>query len=317
MPPAAKPKAPARSRGRKRADVRFAASGQQCAGWFFLPTATAAKKTKTDAGLPCVVLAHGFGALKEARLDAFAERFAAAGFAALAFDYRHFGESDGEPRQLLDIGRQLADWASAVSYVRGREEVDAARVALWGTSFSGGHVFEVAARDPRVAAVISQVPHASGPASAAGAGPRNAARETADAVRDVIGARAGRDPVYLPIVGAPGSYAAMTSPDAQPGYSRLYPEGFEWRNEVAARIFLSLARYSPGRAARRISCPVLVQVAEDDAVTPPGPARRAAGNARRGELRTYPLGHFDPYVGEAFEQFSGDQVDFLQRHLAS
>ena len=52
---------------------------------------------------PCVVMAHGFSAVREQRLDAYAERFAAAGLAVLVFDYRHFGASQGEPRQLLSI----------------------------------------------------------------------------------------------------------------------------------------------------------------------------------------------------------------------
>ena len=75
--------------------------------------------------------------MREQRLDAFAERFAAAGLAALVFDYRHFGASEGEPRQLLDVKRQLTDWRSAVAYARGLAGVDGDRVAVWGTSFSG------------------------------------------------------------------------------------------------------------------------------------------------------------------------------------
>ena len=92
-----------------------------------------------------MVLAHGFGGVKEARLDAYAERFAAAGYAALVFDYRHFGDSGGEPRLLIDIGRQQADWRAAIAFARALEGVDGERIALWGTSFSGGHVIELAA----------------------------------------------------------------------------------------------------------------------------------------------------------------------------
>ncbi|ELB86205.1 hypothetical protein Rwratislav_46190, partial [Rhodococcus wratislaviensis IFP 2016] len=109
-----------------------------------------------------MVLAHGWSGVREQRLDAFAERFAAAGVTALVFDYRYFGASKGEPRQLLDIDSQLDDWDSAVAFVRSRPDIDPSRVALWGTSLSGGLVLTAAARDRRVAAVVSQVPYVDG-----------------------------------------------------------------------------------------------------------------------------------------------------------
>jgi uncharacterized protein len=261
------------------------------------------------------VLAHGFGAVRTGRLLAYAERFAAAGAAAVVFDYRHWGDSDGEPRRLLDIGRQLADWASAVTFARALDGVDPGRIALWGTSFSGGHVLEVASRDPRVAAVIAQVPHVDGLATMRAAGPVANVRQGIAGVRDALGARLGRAPYEVPIVGPPGSTAAMTSPDAAAGYAALYDDAAAWENRVAARVLLEVGLYSPGRHADRIACPVLVQVAEDDAVTPAAGARSVARRALRGELREYPGGHFDIYRGVLFERAVSDQVAFLRRVL--
>lgn len=134
-------------------------------------------------------------------------------------------------------------------------------------------------------------------------------------VRDAVGALLRRAPYYAPIVGPPGTLAAMASPDAEPGYRAMYPEGFAWGNEVAARVFLATAMYSPGRAAARVRCPLLVQVAARDAVTPPEPAERAARRAIRGKLVRYPIGHFDIYVGEAFERAVADQLAFLARDV--
>ena len=102
-------------------------------------------------------MAHGLSAVRDQRLPAYAERFAAAGLGVLLFDYRHFGASGGEPRQLLDIGRQLADWRAAVAYARARFD----RVALFGSSFAGGHVLAVGT-DPGIAAVVSQCPMTDG-----------------------------------------------------------------------------------------------------------------------------------------------------------
>jgi fermentation-respiration switch protein FrsA (DUF1100 family) len=140
-------------------------------------------------------------------------------------------------------------------------------------------------------------------------------RLTVAGVRDLAASLVGRRPYLIPIVGPPGTLAAINSPDAEAGYRALYPAGFEWRNEVCARAVLRVGTYSPGRRAKDVGCPLLVQVATEDAVTPTGPARRAAERAPRGELRSYPCRHFDIYVGEPFERAVADQVDFLGRHL--
>ncbi len=285
-------------------EIRFPASGVTCAAWHW----------PAQDPAPCVVLGHGFGATRAGGLARYAQRFAAAGFAVLAFDYRHFGDSDGEPRQLLDVPSQLADWASAVVAARALPDVDPERIALWGSSFAGGHVLEVAVRDPRVAAVISQVPHTSGPSSALVSGPLTGLKLLSRGLADLRAARRGRRPVTVPIVGPPGSVAAMTTPDAEAGYAALFGDA-PWRNEAAARVIVALGSYSPGRAAGRVHCPLLVQVGDHDAVTPPGPSRKAAARAPQGELLGYPYGHFEVYSGAPFERLVADQLAFLQRTL--
>src|SRR5207302_4500007 len=134
----------------------------------------------------------------------YAERFAAAGLHALAFDYRHFGASDGEPRQLIAIGEQLEDYAAAIAYARSLPGVDPARIAVWGTSYSGGHVVAVAVADGRVAAVISQTPAMDGLTAVFNivryAGLGHLARVVAVGVRDQLAAASGRAPVMLALV---------------------------------------------------------------------------------------------------------------------
>ena len=105
------------------------------------------------------------------RLDAFAERFAQAGIAALAFTYRHFGDSSGQPRQLLSIKRQLADWDAAIAFVKGRCDLDGSRIAVWGSSFGGGHSITVASRHAELKAAIAQCPFTDGLASTLALGP--------------------------------------------------------------------------------------------------------------------------------------------------
>ena len=180
-----------------RTDETFDSGGWSCAAWVYRP--------EGDGPFPCVVLAHGWTGVREQRLDAFAERFAAEGMAAVVFDYRHFGASGGEPRQLLDIGLQVEDWGAAVGFARGLSFVDADRIALWGTSFSGGHVQKLAADDARIAAVIAQVPFADGLRNLPSWGPLWL-RLTVAGLRDQLGAALGRRRTCWPRSGRPGRW---------------------------------------------------------------------------------------------------------------
>jgi fermentation-respiration switch protein FrsA (DUF1100 family) len=296
--------------------VEFHSAGTRCAA---VHLAGGGDDFAAGDGLrPCVVLAHGFGGTVDSGLMPYAERFAAAGLHALAFDYRCFGASDGEPRQLLSIAAQLEDYAAAVAFARSLPGVDPTRIVAWGTSFSGGHVVPVAVADGRIAAVIAQTPAMDGVqtllnvARYAGAG--HLARLIGAGVRDAIAAARGGEPVHIGVVGPAGSVAAMTSADAEPGYLAI--AGETWQNRVTARIMLRAGSYRPGLQADRLPCPMLVQIADRDAVAPVKAAQDAAWRATgRAEVRTYPIGHFDIYVGEPFERSVADQLYFVGRHL--
>ncbi len=297
--------------------IEFRSKGTTCRGLFF---EARDESLRSAAGRPCVVIAHGFGGTVDAGLEPYARRFAAAGMHSLAFDYRHFGTSDGEPRQLLSIGRQLEDWAAAIACARGLLDVDPSRIALFGTSFSGGHVVEVAVSDGRVAAVVAQCPMMDGLAAlknVAGYGTLGqVVRMTWAGIADLAGSFAGMAPKMVPIVGPPGTLAAMTTPDAEPGYRAIAPPGF--RNEVCARICLGIAAYRPGLKTDRLPCPMLVCACEHDSVAPVEAAREAVRRAgSRGHLRSYPIGHFDIYTGSHFEQAVADQISFLKAQLST
>jgi dienelactone hydrolase len=291
----------------QRDDVWFDSWGERCAAWLYRPVG--------DVTTPCVVMAHGFSGVREQRLDAYAERFADVGVAVLLFDYRHFGASEGKPRQLLDIKRQLADWASAISYARALPGIDPGRIALWGTSFSGGHVITTAARDKRLAAAVAQVPFVDGLMNLPRLGVAHSLRLTREGLIDAAAAAVGKEPHLIPAVGPPGSLAVMNSPDADPGFHALDPEESTWINAVAARVVLNVGTYRPIRVASKVRCPILFAIADNDVVTPTDLAHKAAKRAPHAEVVTYPGGHFDPYVGELFERVVADQCSFLGRHL--
>ncbi len=289
-----------------RENIEFQSSGITCRGWFY---------TGGEGSRPCIVMAHGFGGVKEMRLDAYAEVFAREGYHVLVFDYRHFGESDGAPRQLLSIRKQLDDWRAALSYARSRSEVDKTKIILWGTSFSGGHVATLAAKEKGIAAAISQVPHLDGIATTLASGFVKNIRLSLASFADLFRALLGMEPNYVDIVAEPGKLGAMTAPGALEAVMRLIPPQFQYNEKVAARIFLSVPFYSPGKNAKKIHCPWLVQVALRDLTTPSKPALQAAQKAPKGELITYDLDHFDVYVDPNFERTVSDQIAFLKRHV--
>jgi pimeloyl-ACP methyl ester carboxylesterase len=260
---------------------------------------------------PVVILAHGFAAERSFRLPAFADRFVAAGFACFLFDYRCFGDSEGEPRHWVDPDRHLADWRAALAHV---QDIDPQRIVLWGSSFSGGHVLALAAERPAIAAVISQVPHVDGLATAAGMKPSQLVKGTVAGLRDALGSLFGK-PYYAPVVGRPGEFAAMTTDEVWDGWHAIVPPDSKWQNRVLARVFLKIALYSPGRRADRIDVPVLLTAADADTITPAAAAEKVSKRIADCEFHRLPTNHFEPYVGEAFEQNVALQVDFLQRRV--
>lgn len=290
--------------GVKRIDVEFLSQGVTCRAWLYLPPGPPA---------PVLVMAHGLGATRTMRLDAFAERFAAAGYACFVFDYRYFGDSDGEPRQLLSIRKQQEDWEAALHHVRGRDDVDGGRTVVWGTSFSGGHAFILGAKHPELAAVMAQCPYSSGVASILAANPISAMKVTAMGIADLVGAVFGRPPILAAIVGDAGSASLMTAADAVELFPTFVPDGVEFINAASARVALTLPLHNPGRShLRKVSVPTLISVCESDSVAPAKPTlKHAAGNPKV-RVNRYPDGHFDIYLGEAFERVVADQLAFLR-----
>ena len=263
-------------------------------------------------------MAHGLGGTRDCALEPYAQAFAQAGFYVLLFDYRYTGASDGQPRQIVSIPRQLEDWQAAIAFARSLPEVDPHRIGLWGTSLSGGHVVTVAARDPGIAAVSAQCPMLDGHAAARmarkDAGWGRVTRLAGTALLDIARSLVGLAPYYVPLVAPPGGLAAMATHDAYAGLTAIVPPG--WRNETAARIFLALPLYRPVRCADSVTCPALLIACAKDTVTSPRAVTKAAarmgGNARLIEL---PIGHFDVYVGDGFARTSQEQVAFFTQAL--
>lgn len=275
--------------------------------------ATVYRNGSTGA-VPAVVLCPGFGGTQDTpSLVAAARTFATAGYVAVTFDYRNFGSSRGEPRQLVDIAGQVADIHAAVALTRELDGVDAGRVALWGTSLGGGHVVTAAAEDPGIAAVIAQIPFNGFPKQAAGRSRTSTLALLSAMVRDRLRGWTGRAPYYIPAVGETGELAVMTGPEASDTIAAM--ESATWENRVAPRALLEMMRYKPETSARELAAPLLVCVGEFDNETAESDSSRLAEVAPNGTLRRYPFGHFDFYRPEVREKVLADQREFLDSVL--
>lgn len=290
-------------------EVYFDSAGTRCSGWHFTGAG--------PSGRPVVVMGHGFGGTKDSGLQPFAENFVTAGLDVLAFDYRGFGSSEGQPRQQISIERQIADYRAATTAAKGFDGVDPNRIVLWGSSLSGGHVIRVGAGRDDVVAVIAMTPLtnslATGRAVMAQYSVLGALRSTANGVRSRIATARGGAPVTMPLVSAPGGPGALALDGAYDSYVSM--SGPTWRNEVDASVGLELAKIKTRAAAKALRGKLLVQIADFDRYVPADAVARTAEHGR-GQVHRYPCDHFDVWPGhDWFEKASGDQVRFLQRAL--
>jgi pimeloyl-ACP methyl ester carboxylesterase len=264
-------------------------------------------------------MAHGWAAVKEMNLDYFASAMVDAGVAVVVFDHRGLGASEGL-RGDIDPEQQIADYREALTFIAGTDGVDPERLAVWGTSYSGGHALRLAAQDTRVRAAVAQVPTISGSESLRrrigedGLQQRWAAWE-----RERANIAAGHPPQLVPAAAVGGRDLNAGTECSEPVAPQLLPPApcvtcsdadrwryyaelpeerrRTWRNRVTALSFERYARFEPGRSLPHVSVPLLVIWATEDTVTPSDLIRAALG--RTGDqVVSLPVGggHYGVYT---------------------
>lgn len=291
----------------QREAVRFASGDVECAAWHYPGTNGA-----------CVVMAGGMAVTKEPATDLFAGRFHDAGFSVLAFDYRGLGESGGEPRLVLPIRDQIADWQAAIGFARTLSGVAPDRIAAWAFSASAGHVLR-AARVPGLAAAIAQTPYVGGAVASLRASryqkPLTMLHLVGRSLSDLAGGLMGRPPRLVAVAGPRGTMAVLTMPDALDGDRALHAADHPgWQQKIAAGSVLRMAFYRPGRGTSLVRCPLLVLVCDQDQSTPAGPAVRAARRAPHAEIVRMPGSHYEPFL-DGHEGAFQAQLSFLRRNV--
>jgi fermentation-respiration switch protein FrsA (DUF1100 family) len=294
-----------------RRDIEFNAEGTILRGWLYLPENPAGR-------VPGVVMAHGFTAVKEMYLDAYAEVFAAAGLGVVVFDHRNFGASGGEPRGEIDPWAQIRDYRHAISFARTLPEIDPDRLGIWGTSYSGGHVLVVGALDRRVRCVVSQVPAISGYQAALRRVPPSQVPSLLEAfAADRERRFRGEPPAMRPVLPRqPGGPAVFTGADAIAFFREAAHRAPAWRDEITLRSVEMAREYEPAAYIARISpTPLLLVAVTDDNLTCTDLTLEAYERALQPkQLALIPGGHFVPYVQE-FPASSGAARDWFLRHL--
>ncbi len=290
----------------------FISHGMRCEAHFYKPN------NVTD-NLPVVIMAHGFAARMDFGLHPFADAFVKAGMAVLMFNYRGFGQSEGDTRFLVNPFMHVQDWKAALEYVKKRAEIDPTRIALWGSSFSGGHVLSVAAEHPEVRAVSAQVPFLDGIPTAMQASPIDMIKSSLAGLWDVFRSVTAQSPYYIAVVGKPGSNACMKKIDSEEGFRNLIPsdENEKWQNYCPARIALLLPFYRPVLKLNKIQSPCLLVNATQDNLFSPRTIYKAAKKIRNVKLIHLDCGHFDPYKGKWFDEALQVELDFFKEKLIS
>lgn len=287
----------------------FPSGGVDIDAWHF-PAAD--NRLAGPTGRPVVVMAHGFAGTKDSGLEPFARSLAVAGLDVIAFDYRGFGASAGQPRQVISLPGQVQDYRAALRRASLLPEVDPQRMVLWGVSMAGGTILEVAAGRSDIVALVSLTPLVAGRPDHRV--PR-LAKLLAQGLRDKAAGALGRPRIMVPAVGRPGSAALLDVSGTFDAYRSI--AGPTWHNEVSASIAVEAIGYRPDRWAAQVRCPTLFQIADFDRCVSVDAAIKTAVRARA-QVRHYPCDHFDVYPGRPWhESVLTHQVRFLTRALTT
>ncbi|WGS19209.1 MULTISPECIES: alpha/beta hydrolase [unclassified Bradyrhizobium] len=295
----------------ERMKVEFPSCNVMLRGLLLVPV-------KREGTLPGIVMAPGMSGVKEGSIYKYAEFFARGGFVVLAYDNINFGESEGEPRQEADPVLQRRGYRDAITFLSLRPEVDGGRIGIWGTSYSGGHVLEVAAHDRRVKCVVSQ--------SGFSSGFQNFLRRVQPQQRNEVLAAQDADREARFLGQKPATIKAVSDDPAEPcampgqaAYSYFMDQAKQapnWKNELTLRSLDLLRGLENGAFTPYIMpTPLLMILSLDDELVPPDLSLRAYEAALQPKkLVLVPGNHFVPYA-EEFGLTSNSARDWFTRHL--
>ncbi len=295
-----------------RKDITFTSKGLRCSGWLYVPD-------DLEAGqeAPAVVMAHGFTGVKEQGLSDFAERFVAAGFVTLVFDYRYFGDSEGEPRSQVFPLEMVEDYRNAITWVSDQPEVDPQRLGIWGTSYSGGLVLYVGTFDKRVKAVVAQVPSTLNPESRRAMDPEKWDSVNEFLLLDRIERYKTGVVNYMKVVAPEREPCVLPGKEAYEGYMAIKELGPNWRNQVTLESLEKIREFDPVSLVHLMAPTALLLIpAEKDGLIPLDAVKATYEKAREPKaISILPIRHFDIYNDPWLSKAAGAAIDWFEQYL--
>lgn len=286
----------------------FSVHGQRVQGFFHKPE-------QATESVPLIVMFNGYATEWQFGTVAFIRAFTNHGYATLNFDYRSFGGSEGEPRQVLDIPAQLEDCAAAIAHGLLQPWVDNKRVFVWGSSLGGGHAISMAAEFPQLAGMLAQVPHCDSRAAFKTVTLKSVFTGMSQAILDVLGSKIGKPARRIPVLAEPSEYAVMNHPGWYKHYMSLAAGSPTWENQIAARSLLRGADYRPILSAENIRCKSLLVAGRQDAGVPIESVQETASLIVDVELFIYEGDHFEVYGGDQQPMIIEKQLQFIEQLL--
>jgi alpha-beta hydrolase superfamily lysophospholipase len=253
---------------------------------------------------------HGWGGIQDALTVSYYEEFTRAGYAVMTFDYRGWGDSAGLPRHVISARQRVADGDAALAFLKSQPGIDPRRIVLWGSSFGGGHVVELAAEHPELAGAIAQVPMLDGMAAVRAVPLPRLLRFGLYAMADLL--KPGQ-PIYLPVVSEPGAFSSMDRDDAGKALQLAETSiGRRYDNRVAARSMMTMGPYRPFKRLKNIRIPTLLLGASQDSVAPFVESAIRGVNNPNLTIASIDANHFEPYFEPTFSGVIRQQLLFLE-----
>jgi hypothetical protein len=253
----------------------------------------------------------------------FARAFARAGIAALIYDHKNFGQSDGAPRCEINPWIQCRGYLSAIDFAVALPQVDPSKLALWGDSYTGGQVVVVSACDARPKVIVTQCP-VFGP-SAPSLSPTLAVMQQIESILRSGDVQGTPETTTGPIPVVSPSQLASRSLLAPIQAFRWFIDyggrpGSGWINEATRVIPPTPVLYSPFLCAPFVQAQALFMVApEDEMIHANYAVTRQAYDLVPTKKQWYDIrdGHFGLlyHPGERFNEAAHVQAQYLRTAL--
>lgn len=297
-----------------RRDVTFLSQGLLCAGWLYIPD-----DLPNTQQAPAIVMAISLTAVKELYSMSYAERFVAAGFVTLVFDYRRSGASEGLPRGHLLPHEQHEDIRNAITWLARQPEVIASRIGAWGLEYGAGHVVHLAVHDRRIKATVATAPLLSTYEAMIGlVGLTGVEQLLAFITQDRIARYTTGVVSYMQIVSADAEPALLLGAEAFDFYMQAASLAPTWRNQITLEAVEKLLEYNPAAAIRYLApTPLLMIAAEQDALFPIDLVRAAYDQAAQPKrLAVLPCDHQALYQSQQWTvQAANLAIEWFHQHL--